>query len=75
MNSFVVVRTDYPMEVHRAGCRDIPRHEGDWKISGDNVDDAVRKETAALNSEFDHEYDTSDLFRIMPCARLSPITK
>ena len=71
MKTFVVIRTDYPMEVHALGCADLTRKRlsTDWKIEGDTVDAAVAAETKHLNSEFDDEYAQSDLFRILPCCR------
>lgn len=71
MTQFQVIRTDYPMEVHAVGCRDLARkgHDLDWKITGETVADAVVKESAAMNADFDRVYDASELFRIMPCCK------
>lgn len=75
MRTFTIVRTDYPMEVHAAGCRDIRRNatpeeiREPWNITGETVEEAVEREAAELNSQFDNVYPTEELFRILPCAR------
>lgn len=67
--TFTVIGTNYPMEVHKQGCRDIPRNAHQWNITGDSIADAVERESASLNSGFDSVYKASDLLRPMPCTR------
>ena len=71
MKQFQVIRTDYPMEVHAVGCRDLSRKgcDLDWKISGATAQDAVKAEAQELNSQFESSYADSELFRIMPCCK------
>lgn len=71
MKSFQVIRTDYSMEVHAVGCRDLARKglDLDWKIQGENVKEAVAIEAAAMNADFDRVYAVDELFRIMPCCK------
>ena len=71
MAIFVVIRTDYPLEVHAIGCADLRRKRlsTDWQISGANVDAAVAAETKEMNNDFDREYSQDELFRILPCCR------
>lgn len=73
MKQFVILRTDYPMEVHSVSChcRSMRQHSADWKVSGETIEAVIKEETAILNSEFDHEYKSSELFRVMPCSKKS----
>lgn len=68
---FQVIRTDYPLEVHAIGCRDLyirhKRQPLDWKIEGDTVDAAVQAEAEAMNDDFARTYPVHELFRIMNC--------
>jgi hypothetical protein len=66
---FTVINTGYPMEVHKAGCRDIAKKARDnhWNIEGEDVTAAVAAEAAHLNSQFDNEYAVEELFEIYPC--------
>ena len=71
---FEVINNGYPLEVHRAGCRNIAkklrgRGSDGWLIEGDTVDSAVALETETLNSQFDAPYKSTDLFTIYPCCR------
>lgn len=71
---FVIVNVGYPLHVHAAGCRDLGgrKYQGaakDWRIEGATVDEAVKAETAELNSQFDHPYEQDELFTIYPCCR------
>src|SRR5208282_5727533 len=68
----VVMNGNYPMEVHARGCRDLnmPKYRRapqDWIITGNTVEEAVKKAADELNSQFDDAYDVEDLFRVMPC--------
>jgi hypothetical protein len=71
MSKFQVIRTDYPMEVHAVGCRDLTRkrHSLDWTIEGDTVELAVASEAKQINNDFESEYSNSELFRVMPCCK------
>jgi hypothetical protein len=71
---FVVMPGPYPLEVHKENCRDMnmPKYRSapkDWVLTGNSVDEVVNEEASELNSQFDHPYETKELFRIMPCCR------
>lgn len=72
MRTFVILRTDYPMEIHAAGCADLKgrkarRYDQDWTATGENIAEVVKQQAADLNHDFDHEYPADQLFRVMPC--------
>ena len=64
---FVVEPGDYPLEIHKAGCRDVKDQE--WIIEGDTAEEARERESAELNRQFDNTYPANELFRLMPCTR------
>lgn len=68
---YQVLRTDYPMEVHALGCAHNSRKrlDLDWTIEGGTAKEAVAKEAAQMNREFDSVYSDNELFRIMPCCK------
>jgi hypothetical protein len=68
---FVIVRTDYPMEVHKLDCRDLKGENRihPWIIEGDTLEAALVSETAIMNEQFESQYKASELFRVMSCAK------
>lgn len=74
MKTFIVINQGYPMDVHAENCKDLNspkyrREPKDWKIKGETVEAAVAAETTSLNADFDHPYDSTELFRIFPCCK------
>lgn len=74
MKTFIVLRTDYPMEVHAVGCKDLSSRKNrsldqDWKITGETIEQAVTEATADLNADFEAGYPEHEVFRVMPCCK------
>ena len=71
---YEVMNLGYPLHVHAEKCKDLngPKYRGrdrGWFIEGVNVQEAVKKEAASLNEQFDSPYTEEELFKVFPCCK------
>ncbi len=69
---FTVVQPDdgFPLEIHRAGCRDSnDRRETAWDVEAMTAGEAAAAEADELNERFEEPYPTGELTVVMPCTK------